>query len=557
MRITGGLRIVGGLSITDGVNTNLPVLRWNPTLSPYLPLLFSISNSRVEDTAPGSYTIIATNPIPTTGAYMFTVRMNYNIDANIPDVGGYVGIGNLNFNPDAPMGNDSNSIGFIDNGLLVYNGGILDGGYPGFNVDAVRVIDIAILDNSYMWIRVDGGDWNGNPSSDLLTGAGGVPISGYFTEIYPMVTVAGDMGPTQFDILKTSPYGVPSGVTFFNEYTTPAGPYIPTVAPAMLFVGEAAFEMGAYNPFVDPALVPDLSGNDHSMGLNDNAAGNANWYHFYNNSAQANNWDWPADNAHALTIMGWFYFGNLTSATSLVTRNEGSAGWALRVDNNGADINLVKYNDADQTITLNAPLTLNQWHFISVSQLENYLVFNIDGNTYETTGSSTPFASSGGPVRLQYDPYNGGNQSAEIYMRDVKILPFSYDASWLFDKYKTLKTGYGFSSSPVSVVVATADLGNVTSSNISGNNYNYGGSYDYIIFTGDSTLEANLQDYLGMSAGNPSDFKPFAATWASGQTGYVFMEYTSDPVVQFYPCDVSGNPIAADTYTFPVIISRV
>jgi hypothetical protein len=223
--------------------------------------------------------------------------------------------------------------------------------------------------------------------------------------------------------------------------------YIPTVAPANLFVGEALFEMGSWIPFIDPSLVPDLSGYGHGMSLNDNAAGNANWYHFYNNSAQANDVNWPTAPQATLTIMGWFAFGSFNpgGSTSLVTRNDGGTGWALRVDDNGSSINLVKYGIADQVITLNTPLTPNTWHYISVSQDNSSVIFNIDGTSYSTTGSVVPFNDgNGSPVRLQYDPYTSGNQNIEMWMRDVKILPLAYDAAWLLSYYNSMKTGYGY-----------------------------------------------------------------------------------------------------------------
>lgn len=229
---------------------------------------------------------------------------------------------------------------------------------------------------------------------------------------------------------------------------TPLAPslFVPTVAPANLFVGEAVFEMGQWNPFVDPVIVPDISGYGHDLALNDNAAGNANWYHFYNNSAQANDTGWPPEDISQMTFMGWFAFADFNqNNVSLVTRTNGDYGWALRVDGNGNRINLVKYNDSDQTITLDTTLTPNQWHFIAVSQDGANLIFNIDGIGYSTTGSATTFGSdNGAPVRLQYDPYNNGNQNTEMWMRDVKIIPFAYDATTLLYYYASMKTGYGY-----------------------------------------------------------------------------------------------------------------
>lgn len=238
-RITGGLRITGGFSFgpTTGGAT-LPVLRFDPSYIGGLPLTLGNSNTTIVDEAPGNYTVIATNPIPMSGAYMFSLKMDFNIDANIPDMGGIVGLGTRSFNPDAAIGDDPNSFGFSDTGFAFYGGSNIESGFPTFNVDAVRYIDFAVLNGNYVWIRVNGGDWNNNPSSNLLDGTGGYEISTMtgFTELYPMVTVAGDMGPTQFDITPTAVYGVPSGVTFFNMYTpAPPASVDMTIATADLY----------------------------------------------------------------------------------------------------------------------------------------------------------------------------------------------------------------------------------------------------------------------------------------------------------------------------------
>lgn len=227
-------------------------------------------------------------------------------------------------------------------------------------------------------------------------------------------------------------------------YSAGGSLYTPTVAPQALFVGEADFEMGAWSAG-DPTQVPDISGYNHGMSLNNNNAGNANWYNFYNNSAQANDTNWPVLDVR-LTIMGWFAFSDFNKTDiSLVSRTNGNDGWALRVDTNGTQINLVKYNVMIQRITLGAPLTTNQWHYISVSQNGSSVIFNVDGQLYTTSGTAVPFSDDGGaPVRLQYDPHNGGNQLTQMWMRDVKILPFEYDAAWLYSYYNSLKTGYGY-----------------------------------------------------------------------------------------------------------------
>ena len=222
MRITGnGVRFTGA-GIRMGLQF-LPIMRWDST---YLAGDAVIDNNSTSyyDVAPGSFSIISTTAIPSSGTYMYTVRMDYNSDAMVPDVGGYVGVGNRNFNPTTNIGADANSFGFSDDGAALFNGSAIDSGpiWPQFNVNSSKIIDIVVKDHTYIWIRVDGGDWNNNSTSNLADGTGSInfnDIGFTVTELYPMVTVAGDMGPTQFDILSTSPYGVPSGVTFLNMYT--------------------------------------------------------------------------------------------------------------------------------------------------------------------------------------------------------------------------------------------------------------------------------------------------------------------------------------------------
>ena len=240
---------------------------------------------------------------------------------------------------------------------------------------------------------------------------------------------------------------ITGGFNITNPNSTPVPSiFTPTGTPTSLFSASSnSFEMGAWSSG-DNTTVPDISGNNRSMGLNDATySGNVNYYHFLNNSAQANNWDWPADNTDYLAIMGWFAFPNFNRGDmSLVSRNEGGSGWALRIFGNGNGINLVKYNDVDQTYTLPSTLTTNTWHFIGITQQFGSIELIVDGNAYSYTGSSNPFASSGGPVRLQYDPYNGGNQNNEMYMREVKVVWDNVTGLDLISIWNAQKANYGY-----------------------------------------------------------------------------------------------------------------
>lgn len=90
------------------------------------------------------------------------------------------GLGNTSYgwtsvSPSNYLGFDSNGIGFYDNGLwlngvnvLPWSSGIATGQVVEFAVD---------YDAKLLWVRVNGGDWNGSPTANPATGVGGVDIS--------------------------------------------------------------------------------------------------------------------------------------------------------------------------------------------------------------------------------------------------------------------------------------------------------------------------------------------------------------------------------------------
>ena len=239
---------------------------------------------------------------------------------------------------------------------------------------------------------------------------------------------------------------ITSGITLKSISNGGGGIFTPTGTPSAYFGGAADFEMGGWNSG-DPTSVLDLTGNNHNMSLNNSGySGNPHYYHFLNNSAQANDFNWPAMPSANLAVMGWFAFASFGGSTSVVSQNNGNLGWALRVDGTGSEINLVKYNNLDQIISLGTTLSTNSWHFIGVAQQGQAMYFVVDGTTYMLSGSSTPFNNdSGAPVRLQYDPYGGGNQGVEMWMRDVKIVSsIGLTSSDLLGVFNSTKANYGY-----------------------------------------------------------------------------------------------------------------
>jgi len=220
-------------------------------------------------------------------------------------------------------------------------------------------------------------------------------------------------------------------------YTTPTG------SPSSLGAAEAVFEMGLWT---SGTTMPDISGNGNTFTLSNASAGNSQYYSFDGSTyATADNSSIPTAGSNIMTLMGWFALTNLSGAHTLISRNNGGAGWALRVDSVGTQVNLVKYNIADQSISLNTALTANDWHFISVSQTGSTLVYVVDGNTYTASGSSAAFGGSGIPVRLSYDQYTAGGPVAAQAMREVRIIDgVAYNSTTLTNYWNAQKASYGY-----------------------------------------------------------------------------------------------------------------
>ena len=205
--------------------------------------------------------------------------------------------------------------------------------------------------------------------------------------------------------------------------------------------GVTVFEMGTW---ASGTTMPDISGNGNNFTLSNVSAGETP-YAFDGTYATANNNNFPTVGATAMTLRGWFRLPSFSAGSiSLISRNSGGTGWAMRIDSNGNQINLVKYNVADQRITLSTTLTANAWHFIAVSQTASSLVFVVDGATYTASGSATPFAGSGIPVRLAFDQYIGGVQPAQDMERVVILDNEAQNSTTLTGFWNAQKASYGY-----------------------------------------------------------------------------------------------------------------
>ena len=164
--------------------------------------------------------VLGTRIIEPSDRVMFSVLVSLAAPGTSPH-SHYIGIGyeNMNYNgivPDrysAYPGNDNFSVGYRSNGTIWYNGNEYASGLePWGNND---IIDVVIDNNvNGMWVRVNGGNWNNNPSADPETGSNGIEIIG--GPFYPVLCPGYEGTMT---IQNTSANGTPNNFEFLGHET--------------------------------------------------------------------------------------------------------------------------------------------------------------------------------------------------------------------------------------------------------------------------------------------------------------------------------------------------
>lgn len=156
--------------------------------------------------------VLGIDPIGVTDKVMFSVLCTLANPGTLPD-SHFVGVGytTMNYSGDpygGYPGNDTQSMGYGSGGDIYFNGSVYSSGLQTWGNN--DIIDIVIDNNTNgLWVRVNGGDWNNNPSADPTTGANGIEtIGGPF---YP-VLCPGYEGTM---IIQNYPrHGIPSGYNF-------------------------------------------------------------------------------------------------------------------------------------------------------------------------------------------------------------------------------------------------------------------------------------------------------------------------------------------------------
>ena len=193
-----------------------------------------------------SQTALGETIISGTNKVMFSVQ--YTSTQPSVGVGGhFIGVGITFMNYSGPFngypGNDDKSIGFSDDGNYYYNGSSVQSGLPTWTDG--DIIDISISAGQYWWIRVNGGNWNNNPSANPTTLANGSALS-ILTNFYPALCpyIYGTM-----QILNYPKYGVPSDYNFLGNVTASVGFFRSDALSDSSFISLANMIAGPSGPF--------------------------------------------------------------------------------------------------------------------------------------------------------------------------------------------------------------------------------------------------------------------------------------------------------------------
>ena len=554
----GGYRFPGSVVAFDPNQTY--IYNGNGNINTGVPqVVTSLSNYDLTATAVGNtvngYTATGTYPISPTDKVMFSITQD--IWAGNDQMS--IGLCNYNANVAYYPGGDTNSIGYFDDGVVYYNDAPVVTSLPTFP-DNGQIIDLAV-DRSVdiMWVRVDGGYWNGNVSADPATNLGGIEImQGTTTDpnLYLMVNVGYDTGLGSMSINTSNAYPIPSGFTFIQG--DPAGgstggdgsgPDVPTMKPGQQADGGGSGAGGG-------GIYQDTGAGGGGVGLYGAGAPGTNGlpYTWVNSNTKAPpDGSGPLDNYAAMATggQGGSTLGNSGTIGGTASLWAGGAGgWPGGAGGSGVDY-YGGGNAGALAYVNNVEVTPYQAFFVIVGK--------------GGTGSGYSGGVGGdGAVRI-------------VWPGDTRTFPY---------------TNVGIDSAgPSSLTIGTTDFTNGNSSGVTVNivsgyvvsltatSGNIGDQYAQL-YGGSNTVCQNIFAFFrqlglyNMNSLNGNIIDPlifnayiFNVTWADSSTGKVRMGYDANGGTLFIttvdtgsndwqtadPATLPGptNPVQAGTFNFP------
>ena len=401
--------------------------------------------------------VLGTTAIGAEDKVMFSVLVNLAQPATLPD-SHFIGVGyttmNYQGNPYGGFpGSDNQSVGYCSNGTIRWNGNVLSTSFTLATWGDGDIVDIAIdNNNNVLWVRVNGGDWNNNPSSNPETNS--QPIEVIFGPFYPALC-PGYEGT--MIVQNKAKYGIPSGYNFLGNVTASVGFKRSANKTEGSFVALANAEYGqsfttgdqaktwlnnngywtSYLPFPSPVLSLDAA-NYMSGDWIDSVGGksftlynsptrstdNGGYFSFNAASAQHAICTSSLPNLNTWSVSVWHYYtgANTGAAPCIVTEsfpgNTSNINYSL--GNNNAPLSSGFFDGGWRITSLAGELQQNNWYYIVGTYDGATLKAYVNGSLISSVSYvGTPISSQGG-IRLMRrwdlgDYWGGRLATVDIY----------------------------------------------------------------------------------------------------------------------------------------------
>jgi hypothetical protein len=420
-----------------------------------------------------SQTVLGETIISGSDKVMFSVKYT-STNPSVGIGGHFVGVGLTTMNYSGPFngypGNDTNSIGFSDDGKYYYNESVVQSGLPTWTTG--DIIDIAISHGQGWFIRVNGGDWNNNPSADPTTLNGYLSMNG-LTNYYPALCpyIYGTI-----EVLNYPKYGVPStynflgnvtaSVGFFrtdglddNEFIDIANTLLNSNYTAATDASIALTTNGYWNSYptlTSPVLSLDAADYSGSGPWVDSIGGksftltnsptwsssNGGYFNFVSSSSQYAICNTSLPSMSTWTVGVWHYYtGTETgSAPCIVTETFIGGGINYSLGKNNGGFSSGFFNGGWRT-TDGYSLTPNNWYYIVGTYDGSTIKLYVNNTLVDSTNYTGTPTTSGAGIRLMerwdLSDYWGGRLAI------VDIFDTALDQTEITTIWNSTKTRFG------------------------------------------------------------------------------------------------------------------
>ena len=373
--------------------------------------------------------------------------------------GHFVGFGtrSMNYNLVSPdlyssfPGNDNQSVGFNSGGEYWFNGGVQVSGLPTWSNN--DIIDVAVdMQSEYVWVRVNGGSWNNNPSENPATSVGSLGFGG-LKSFYPALCPAYE---GTYTIQNTATYGIPTG---FNLLGSNIGASIGFLRSSALtdgsFISLANYVSARYNSgptfsaslsaktwlntngywtsYITPILsldaanytsgdwVDSIGGKQFTLYNSPSwSSSNGGYFNFNAASAQyAESTSLPS--LSNWTVGVWHYYDgtNVGGAPCIITENYIGGNINYSIGNNNGGFSSGFFNGGWR-VTDGYSLTSGNWYYIVGTYDGTTINLYVNNTLVDSTNYTGSLASSGAGIRLMRrwdlgDYWGGKLATVDIY----------------------------------------------------------------------------------------------------------------------------------------------